>query len=103
LLGSSKYEFLHWIAREPKIAVFSLVKNLVNKIEDHYLIPKHSIVKEEEVPALLEKLNAPRDKLPVILKSDPAIKKLKPKKGDIIRIERNSDTAGRAVYYRVVR
>jgi len=80
-----------------------LVKSLASKIEDHYLIPKHSIVKEEDVPALLEKLNAPREKLPVILKSDPAIKKLKPKKGDIIRIERKSDTAGRSVYYRVVK
>lgn len=79
------------------------MKRVANKIESHYLIPKHSIVKEAEVPALLEKLNAAKEKLPSILKSDPAIKKLKPKKGDIIRIERNSQTAGKAIYYRVVR
>ena len=60
-------------------------------------------MKEENVPALLEKLNASKDKLPAILKSDPAIKKLKPKKGDIIKIERNSETAGKAIYYRVVK
>lgn len=79
------------------------MKTLVNKIEEHYLIPKHSIVKEEDVPVLLRKLNVPREKLPAILKSDPAIKKLKPKKNDIIRIERNSETAGKAIYYRVVK
>ena len=76
---------------------------MANKTEDHYLIPRHSIVREESVPALLEKLNAPREMLPCILKGDPAIKKLKPKKGDIVRIERNSRTAGTAIYYRVVK
>jgi len=72
-------------------------------LEDHHLIPKHSIVKEESVPALLEKLNAKKEKLPGILKADPAIKRLKPKKGDIIRIKRKSRTAGTAIYFRVVR
>lgn len=67
------------------------------------MVPKHSIVKEVNVPTLLEKLNATKEKLPVIKKKDPAIKSLKPKKGDVIRIERDSKTAGKTVYYRVVR
>lgn len=72
-------------------------------MEDHLLIPKHSIVRDGDVPGLLEKLNAEVEKLPCILKTDPAIKRLKPKKGNIISIERDSQTAGRVIYYRVVR
>ena len=73
------------------------------KVEEHFLVPKHSLVKEEKVPALLEKFNSAKEMLPQILKADPAIKRLKPKKGDVIRIERNSPTAGKAIYYRVVK
>jgi len=79
------------------------VKSLAIKLEDHLLIPKHSIVPEEEVQALLEKLNATRYNLPIILKADPAIKKLKASRGDIVVIERFSHTAGKAIYYRVVK
>jgi DNA-directed RNA polymerase subunit H len=71
--------------------------------EEHFLVPGHFLVKEEDAPALLEKLNATKDNLPGILKMDPAIKKLKAKRGDIIRIERKSLTAGKTTYYRVVR
>ena len=76
---------------------------MANKIEEHVLVPKHSVVPEEEVQSLLEKLNATREKIPAILKGDPGIKKLKPKKGDMIKIERASHTAGKTIYYRVVK
>lgn len=73
------------------------------KIVEHLLVPVHSVVPEEEVEELLNKLNAPKSKIPVILKADPAIKKLKPDTGDMIKIERQSHTAGKAIYYRVVK
>ena len=68
----------------------------------HFLVPLHEIVPEDKVPALLKKLNATPKQLPGIKKNDPAIKKLKPKKGSIIRILRESHTAGEAEYYRIV-
>ncbi|MEM0359759.1 MAG: DNA-directed RNA polymerase subunit H [Candidatus Diapherotrites archaeon] len=71
--------------------------------EENFLVPKHFLVDEAEATALLARLDCKKENLPGILKTDPAIKKLKAKKGDIIRIERNSPTAGKAIYYRVVR
>ncbi|MCX6801874.1 MAG: DNA-directed RNA polymerase subunit H [Candidatus Diapherotrites archaeon] len=73
------------------------------KEEEHLLLPGHFLVDEKDASALLEKLNAAKENLPGILKMDPAIKKLKAKRGDIIRLERNSPTAGKTTYYRVVR
>jgi DNA-directed RNA polymerase subunit H (RpoH/RPB5) len=50
----------------------------------------------------LEELNISRGQLPKILKNDPMVQKIKAKVGDIIKITRNSKTAGESVYYRVV-
>ncbi|MCD6247642.1 MAG: DNA-directed RNA polymerase subunit H [Candidatus Diapherotrites archaeon] len=69
----------------------------------HFLVPKHSIVPKEREEEILKRLHATKEMLPIILKSDPAIKKLKAKPGDIIEIERDSPTAGKSLYYRVVR
>jgi len=76
---------------------------LAGKIQEHILVPEHSLVSEEDAEAFLNKLNAPKSKIPVILKDDPAIKKLKANTGDIIKIERKSHTAGKSIYYRVVK
>ena len=43
------------------------------------------------------------EQLPIILRNDPAIKRMKPEKGDIVKISRKSLTAGSYTYYRVVR
>ena len=91
--------------RERKTPVFP-VKRVAEKPEqeeEHFLVPGHFLVDEADVPALLDRLNCSKENLPGILKMDPAIKKLKAKRGDVIRIERNSPTAGKATYYRVVR
>ena len=40
--------------------------------------------------------------LPKILSEDPALEKLSVKEGDVIKIERESETAGVSVYYRIV-
>lgn len=69
----------------------------------HFLVPKHEIVPKEREAEILKMLHATKDELPVILSSDPAIKKLKAKPGDIIEIERDSPIAGKSKYYRVVK
>lgn len=68
----------------------------------HKLIPKHIILKDEEKKELLEKLKILPQQLPKILKNDPVVKALGAKEGDVIRIIRNSPTAGVAIYYRFV-
>ena len=69
---------------------------------DHVLVPTQEIISSEEAKALLEALKVKPDQLPKIFMTDPAIMYLSPKIGDIIKITRNSVTAGIAIYYRIV-
>jgi len=71
-------------------------------ILNHELVPKHEILSAKEKREILEKFNITKDKLPKILGSDPVAKAIGAKPGDILRIERNSPTAGKTTYYRIV-
>lgn len=71
-------------------------------IFEHELVPKHEVVSEEEKQKLLKKLKVSEDQLPKIKSTDPVARILKAKKGDLIRIIRNSPTAGTSIYYRIV-
>ncbi len=71
-------------------------------IAEHVLVPKHEVLPPEEAEKLLKRLGVTADKLPYIHPSDPMVKRLNAKVGDIIKITRRSETAGEAVYYRVV-
>lgn len=73
------------------------------RITDHFLVPKHEITTKEEREKLLKDYNITEDQLPVILHTDPVIKLIDAKKGDIIKITRNSQVAGKSLYYRIVR
>jgi DNA-directed RNA polymerase subunit H len=66
------------------------------------LVPKHEILTKEEEEELLKKYKITKKQLPRILSTDPAVKAIGAKKGDIIRITRKSPTAGETYYYRVV-
>lgn len=68
----------------------------------HYLVPEHVLVRKEKVAELMAELGIRKDSLPRIEKTDAAIKNLKPEKGDVVKIIRDSITAGQSVYYRRV-
>lgn len=68
----------------------------------HELVPKQIILKDEEKKELLEKLNIIPPQLPKIFTNDPVVKSIGAKEGDIIKIIRDSPTAGVTTYYRVV-
>ena len=68
----------------------------------HALVPKHEILTKKGAKDILENYKASKDAFPKILAIDPIIKAIGAKKGDIIKITRESMTAGEAVYYRVV-
>ena len=68
----------------------------------HELVPRHEILTPAEKKELLEKINATEKQLPKMLDTDPVIKKIEAKPGDVIRITRKSLTAGETVYYRLV-
>jgi len=71
-------------------------------ISKNELVPKHFVLSEKEKEELLKKYGITLKELPRILSSDPMVKKLGAKPGDVIKIERKSPTAGKTIYYRVV-
>ena len=68
----------------------------------HELVPEHIIINEEEKKEVLEKFKIKPKNLPKILTTDPVVKALNAKEGDILKIIRKSKTAGTSTYYRVV-
>lgn len=71
-------------------------------ILNHELVPEHIILKENEIKEVLEKFKIGPQNLPKILLSDPAVKAINAKEGDVLKIVRKSKTAGTSIYYRVV-
>ena len=71
-------------------------------VNKHILVPSHKIISEKEKTQLFKKYDITIKELPKILIDDPAIAKLKPKAGDVVKIERASQTAGRSIFYRGV-
>lgn len=71
-------------------------------ISDHILVPKHEILSAEEAQMVLDTYHVKPHQLPYILSTDPAIRELGAKTGDIMKITRKSDVSGVVNYYRYV-
>lgn len=71
-------------------------------VTKHILVPKHTKLSQKEKENLFERYNISEAELPKINKKDSAIAHLKVKSGDVIMIERQSLTAGKTLFYRVV-
>ena len=74
----------------------------MDTIKDHFLVPKHYLLPKKQAEEILQELDMKAEQLPRIQKNDAVIKELKLAKGDILKIVRNSPTAGKTVYYRRV-
>jgi DNA-directed RNA polymerase subunit H len=72
------------------------------KVSDHNLVPKHTLLKDKEKQKILEKFHVSEVDLPKILITDPSIVDLNTKVGDVVKITRESRTAGVSIYYRAV-
>jgi len=68
----------------------------------HKLVPLHEILTEKEKEEILKKYHVKVYQLPRIASSDPAVIAIGGKPGDVIRIVRDSPTAGEHVFYRYV-
>ncbi|MDD3083771.1 MAG: DNA-directed RNA polymerase subunit H [Candidatus ainarchaeum sp.] len=68
----------------------------------HYLVPEHILIRREKVEELMRELGINSSCLPKISRLDSAIKPLKADKGDVVKIIRDSITAGQSTYYRRV-
>lgn len=71
-------------------------------VTTHRLVPKHSIVPEEEAEEIIEEYGGDAHLFPHIQESDPVAEALKAEPGDLIRVTRQSETANEAHYYRLV-
>lgn len=72
------------------------------KASTHFLVPKHELLTKEEAQKIFEYYNASPNQFPYILSTDPIVKEIGAKPGDLIRITRKSETAGVSIYYRYV-
>ncbi|MEM2909309.1 MAG: DNA-directed RNA polymerase subunit RpoH/Rpb5 C-terminal domain-containing protein [Candidatus Bilamarchaeaceae archaeon] len=67
----------------------------------YWLMPKMEILSEDAKKRVLQRFGIVEDQLPKFKASDPAVRALGAKIGDVIQIERN-DTSGKYYAYRVV-
>lgn len=69
---------------------------------EHKMVPKHEILDDDEVKKILSEYTIEKEQLPKIHISDPAAVSIKAKVGDVVRVTRESPTAGKSFFYRMV-
>ncbi len=72
------------------------------KVTDHKLVPKHEILSEDGKKQILSRFNATEEQFPFLFSTDPVVREIQAKPGDMVKITRVSDTAGECFYYRYV-
>jgi len=70
-------------------------------VSKHELVPRHEIISAKEKEELIKKYGSLKN-FPRIYSTDPQIKLLNAKPGDIIKITRYNEITGESMYYRVV-
>lgn len=71
-------------------------------VKNHVLVPKHEKCSEAEKKRVLEKYHSDVKDFPKISINDPALFGIDVSPGDLIKITRESQTASKTIFYRVV-
>ncbi len=83
------------------IEIISSSNPLFN-IFEHELVPYHTKLSNKEIRLFLINYQIAKHQIPKILESDPAVKAIQAKPGDVLRIVRNPILGEQGAYYRVV-
>lgn len=100
LIGGERYTYA--ARREAKEMDVELLHRRFLSIDLflHDLVPEHDIVTEKEIVEIEKEYGVSREQLPKIKAGDPAAKAIGARPGDVIRIKRESETAGHHTVYR---
>lgn len=88
--------FAQWTSIE-----WFLEEDMLVNITHHELVPRHVILSREEKAALLKRYRLKETQLPRILQKDPVAKYFGLRRGQVVKIIRKSETAGRYASYRL--
>jgi len=102
IIARSQYSYA--AKTEAKSSGIELVPRIFPSFDifEHALVPLHEVLTEEEGKEVLAQYRVQPHQLPWIWASDSTVKAIGGKPGDIIRITRDSPTAGKYVSYRYV-
>lgn len=90
------------MASSDKIVEHFSEDELVVDITEHELVPEHQLLSPQEKAHLLKQYGLEERQLPQIQKRDPIARYFGAQKGQVFRIVRKSETAGKYVTYRIV-